>query len=950
MRIGLISVLCFSAWCQAEWKSIPLPRFDSTAKEPVWSVVAHNGALWATNPHGLSTSRDSGRTWQSVRPPGFPRSLRIAGSSVGGKLFSAGGCLFATSPVGLYSTCDNGATGEVAGATWKVAGTASRAADLALSYIDRLQGDAGLLVAGGADDDEPYISNDQGRTWRTVTPSMPGGMELDGIFQDGPRLWLSAGYTYSSEDGGKAWQLTSAPTGGATRYARQGGLLWAYGQYTPLAFSADSGKTWLPRDVTAPDYLGSLTSSGPVFAGGKFFTSGTFEDPGVAAGVFMSSDTGKTWVSRNQGLPPYPRSPTDSVMSGGSALFALGNVLLELTHQGIYRSVDLGAHWQAANSGIPGDAVQNGGPEAIFQYADRFYVRSLENDQVVWYMSADTARSWRTWDPGFAGLETLFFTGSTVLGFRMGPDSAIPDPIYQSKDGMKTWAPLRGPWASKPSPNPVAIYASGKHIYVAGDFVENAATGSKRNYWHSPDEGATWEPDSGLVYQDAFRWHAALKNAWFRNDGWMVDCSTDSGRTWNTCMSAGRVDASASVDQMLMVRIEDALFVTRDDGQTWLPSYVGEANAPPEAITAFGGRFFAATRLGLRVSRNGIDWEDPKETGLTTRDLRAIAASGNNLLVASYQGLYLSKDMGAQWQVLPVQQVTGSLLEPQVSWLGVWKNAFLAGIPGRGIWISSDTGQSWTQKYNAPLMGACVGPDTLIFDGGTGNIVYAPDLAPSAKTWGKLPTVGNDNPTLARADGGLYLAKAEGAFVSEAPGAAWSTVKLPGQAPHDFLAGDGKGLVASAAEGLYMRPAANMEWQPIGAGLPKDEISALSMDDGRLFAGLLSQGLWMNSALPIPIAHPPAKPLLIARPSIFHGVDGSLVFRVNLSAPARLRLTLHSAAGRTLVDQAVSARPGIQELRPNLGGRGVSFYRLEVEPEAGHGPVQTFRGTLAPFR
>jgi hypothetical protein len=636
-------------------------------------------------------------------------------------------------------------------------------------------------------------------------------------------------------------------------------------------------------------------------------------------------------------------------MSGGSEIFALGNVLLERTHLGIYRSVDLGAHWQAANAGISAAALQNVDMEGFYILAGRAYLRMADNDQIVWYMSADTARSWRAWDPGVPDIQSLSFTAATVLAFRSLSDTGLSDPIYQSKDGMKTWNPLRGPWASKPSPKPVAIYASGNHIYVAGDFVENAATGSKRNYWHSPDEGATWESDSGLVYQDAFRWHAELKNAWFRSDGWMADVSKDSGRTWNTCMSAGKIDASAIVDQILVVRIDDGLFVTSDDGNTWLPSFAGKASAPVEGITAFGGRFYAATRLGLRVSRNGLDWEDAKETGLTTQELRAVAASGNNLLAASYQGLYVSKDMGAHWQVLPVQQVTGSLVEPQVSWLGVWKNAFLAGIPGRWIWISQDTGQSWIQKYNTPFLGACVGPDTLIFDGGTGNILYAPDLAPSPKIWAKSPTLSSDNPTLARADGGLYLAKAEGAFVSEAPGAPWSPAKLPGQAPHDFLAGDGKSLIASSADGLYMRPVANTEWQPIGAGLPQDEISALSMDEGRLFVGLLSQGLWMNTALPIPIVPAPAKPL-VARPSIYPGPDGSLVFRVNLSAPARLRLSLHSAAGRTLADLAVSARPGILELRPNLGGRGVSFYRLEVEPEAGRGPMQTFRGTLTPLR
>src|SRR6185369_1048751 len=124
----------------------------------------------------------------------------------------------------------------------------------------------------------------------------------------------------------------------------------------------------------------------------------------------------------------------------------------------------------------------------------------------------------------------------------------------------------------------------------------------------------------------------------------------------------------------------------------------------------------------------------------------------------------------------------------------------------------------------------------------------------------------------------------------------------------------------------------------------------LSMDEGRLFASLRSQGLWMNSGLPVAIAPATARPLLAGHPTIFPGADGNLVFRLKLSGPARLRLSLHSASGRTLANLDVSARPGTQELRPNARSRGVTYYRLEVEPEAGRGPRQTFRGSLAPFR
>ncbi|MBW8888384.1 MAG: hypothetical protein JF616_11570 [Fibrobacteres bacterium] len=930
MRVGLISVFCVAAWCQAEWKSIPPPPVDSAAKEPVWSIVAHDGGLWATTPEGLSLSRDSGRTWRSARPPEFPRSAHSAATSPGGRLFSAAGCLFATASTGLFTTCDDGAS-------WRK--------DPQMGRIDRLRGDASLLIAGSWDDEKLYASDDKGRTWRTPPSFTPDGMGLDGVFQDGSRLWMSAGSSYYSDDGGKTWHATDAggvgPSGG---YVRLAGQLWKYGPYSEMQNSADSGRTWTQRDIRISDLLGSVYLSGLVFVEGKLFTSGFLSTANYPAGVFMSADSGKTWVPRNQGLPVSSLSPTDSALTGATAVFALGTRLLARTEKGIYRSDDLGAGWQASNAGISAAALKNVSYEDVYVNADRAFRRIEANNQFIWYTSADSALTWRVWNPGISDIASLHFTASTVLAFRSHGDSALADPIYQSKDGMKTWSLLRGPWSSTSAYTLDAIYASGTHIYVSGYVYAGIATA----FWHSPDEGATWESDSMQVYGQMLAWHAEAGNARFRNEGAATTVSTDSGHTWKPTLGGGNVEGSAVVGQTLLVRIYDSLFVTSDAGKTWRPSPVEKGNPQLFDVTAFAGRFLVATPQGLRASRNGLDWEDAGETGLSYLYSRAIVLAGNNLMAATNKGLFVSQDLGAHWQPSLVPQGESPSPEPRVAWLAAWKDTFFAGIPNLGVFLSMDSGKTWVRKYDDPIWGMWAGPEDLAFD--AGYIMHAPDLIPGAHIWGEGPDSSLDNTELAMADGGLYLSKTSGAFVSNAPGAPWTPVKLPGQAPHDFLAGDGKGLVASAADGLYLRPAANMEWQPIGAGLPKDEVSALSMDGGRLLAGLFTQGLWMNSALPIPIAHPPAQPLLVARPSIYPGADGSLVFRVNLAAPARLRLTLHSAAGRTLADLAVSARPGIQELRPNPRGRGVSFYRLEVEPEAGHGPVQTFRGTLAPFR
>lgn len=65
--------------------------------------------------------------------------------------------------------------------------------------------------------------------------------------------------------------------------------------------------------------------------------------------------------------------------------------------------------------------------------------------------------------------------------------------------------------------------------------------------------------------------------------------------------------------------------------------------------------------------------------------------------------------------------------------------------------------------------------------------------------------------------------------------------------------GDGQRLAVSSAEGVFWRGSAQSDWQPADPGLPKDEVSAMAMDSGRLFVALRTQGLWMSDNLPVAV-------------------------------------------------------------------------------------------------
>jgi hypothetical protein len=145
--------------------------------------------------------------------------------------------------------------------------------------------------------------------------------------------------------------------------------------------SLDNGATWGEANTGLPNtndarYVFSLTvSSGTIFAG----TNG--------AGIYRSLNNGATWSEANSGLPAvaarYVRSLT---VSGGAIIVGTGTRFNELNPEGagIYRSLNNGATWSEANSGLPAGAARrvfaltaSGGAIIAGTYGAGIY-RSLE--------------------------------------------------------------------------------------------------------------------------------------------------------------------------------------------------------------------------------------------------------------------------------------------------------------------------------------------------------------------------------------------------------------------------------------------------------------------------------------------------------------------------------------------------------------------------------------------
>lgn len=270
-------------------------------------------------------------------------------------------------------------------------------------------------------------------------------------------IYAGAGYqgsgsgVYRSDDAGRSWKLSSEglpvedvpalaldPVNPSNLYASSGvrGDIYA---------STDAGKSWSLRGNT--DFFGGLSSK-MVADPGNGATLFMISNPG---GLARSSNAGRSWQHIRRGLPQdqdertgaYVLSlavdPTDSrvVYAGTGGFVGQGH--------GVYKSLDGGLSWSAANRGmldyrITCLAIDPLHPQTVYAGSDTGEL----------FKSTDGAASWI--DMANTDLFEPSYNHPAIRGIALDP--ARPDSIYVladylglvvSHDGAGNWTVLGRP-------------------------------------------------------------------------------------------------------------------------------------------------------------------------------------------------------------------------------------------------------------------------------------------------------------------------------------------------------------------------------------------------------------------------------------------------------------------------------------------------------------------------
>ena len=591
------------------------------------------------------------------------------------------------------------------------------------------------------------------------TPIGPVGAPIVYIAAD-PRLpstlYASDGqHLYKSIDMSTTWRATMAlptsfevtvtsflcPTSYFVHPAN--GAIFASACYG-LFRSVDSGSSW--QTLSAPgapfSVIGGDPSNGLVVYGLIGHPGETGPSNGEAV---KSTDAGATWASL--GLPSPNGGITSIIVDA-----AQPQVLYAIGANGAFRSIDGGAHWDSANSGLPASAIVN-----LVQVGTKLV---LATDGYGIYVSTNQAATWAASNIGL--------TDGRVVSLAASPGSASP------------------------------LYA------LAG----LRANGVSLSSFRSVDDGATWTAagslsfgGGGLQAGGVVPLTVAPPSYVFAASSNGMVVSNDGALTWRSLPTNSGLPNVPTVTMLIDADDSTALYAasffnvgygSRDRGVHWneLGLFLGNTPLPLTVSPTRTGVVYGVSSDLVRSADYGDNWVDlfflPLISHTSVQTVKESTSNPNRVVLGGNQSLMssvflrVSDDAGATWRIASAGLPQGHLgaiaidsVDAQTMYAGVDDSVFKT-TNGGDLWASMSSGLS-----SAMVVDIAINPFQR-------NIVYA----------ATAPANPND-----RSAGGLYVSFDGGAtwtFNQSLGHVALSALAVDPLQPTTLYAGsDGQGIFRS---------------------------------------------------------------------------------------------------------------------------------------------------------
>ncbi|MGE5433140.1 MAG: T9SS type A sorting domain-containing protein [Syntrophomonadaceae bacterium] len=326
--------------------------------------------------------------------------------------------------------------------------------------------------------------------------------------------------------------------------------------------------------------------------------------------------------------------------------------------------------------------------------------------------------------------------------------------------------------------------------------------------------------------------------------------SKDLGKSWEQPDTSFKPELSSICvigSRIFVCTYEDRLYISSDNGKSWKPTVSSPKDSYGNIIPMWriipgtdSTTLFACTHYaGVFISKdNGESWTT-SNSGLANKWVNCLTAAGKNLFAGTDNGVYKSTNNGTSWQHAGLKGINIGAFAFQSSGDPSIKNLFAGDNLDRGMFLSTNMGESWTEVNqgikNSYIHTLAVYEDkagfTRLFAGVSGTRISR--STDNGESWTKadsgLPPNSAIN-SVAYNNGEIFARTDSGLFISYDYGDSWSDIgsSLPAGSYDNnvFASSDATGIMnifAGTVKGLFRSADIGKSWIEVNSGLPISE-------------------------------------------------------------------------------------------------------------------------------
>ncbi len=588
------------------------------------------------------------------------------------------------------------------------------------SFVYRTFVDTNGIIYAATNGNGLAVSRDQGQTWTNYTTAngLLSNFILDvyvTVSGNTTTIYVAVdgGGVAISSDGGNTWTNTLPPVGPDKNVFSiyvAGDAIYA-GSDKGVSVSTDGGQDWTL-------YSGSGAPTALTYG---LYVTGS----GANATIYASTYTGGLSVGANNGTSWSTYKKENTTGFGGdfvSGAYAIGSgvntTIYAATDGGLSISSNNGASWSTITTGdglagekVWGVYVTGNGPTTTIYAA-------TVNDLSV---SHDNGANWTTYLNG-DNVDGIYVTDNAIYastqnnGLLVSTDDGTNWTAYTINNSIASNS-LNSAYAALNN-NAISLYA---------------ATGNGLSV--SYDNGANWTTYAQPVIADNFTLGVyALSNAIYVATVSGLSVSLNNGANWATYDSntpgfgSNYVPGVYAIGNTIYAATGGGLSISPDNGASWQTDTTNNFNNGLSAVYAVGNTIYAGVQANFSVRPyspgslavsldNGATWNTYLTLGNLSVSISGIYAVGENIYVATNEGLQISTDNGGHWTTYFNTHYVSAVYA---------LNGTIYAATDQGVEISTDGGTSWQLYTDANGLGANSASSVAVLDLGDGSpVIYA---------------------------------------------------------------------------------------------------------------------------------------------------------------------------------------------------------------------------------